>query len=52
MAQGRTVGVVGAGQLARMMQQAAIPLDITLVVLAASEDDGAAKVVRRHQRIE
>lgn len=46
MAQGRTVGVVGAGQLARMMQQAAIPLDITLVVLAASEDDGAAKVVR------
>jgi 5-(carboxyamino)imidazole ribonucleotide synthase len=45
MAQGRTVGVVGAGQLARMMAQAAIPLDIRLVVLAASEDDGAAKVI-------
>lgn len=45
MAQGRTVGVVGAGQLARMMAQAAIPLDIKLVLLAASENDGAAKVV-------
>ncbi len=45
MAHGRTVGVVGAGQLARMMAQAAIPLDIRLVLLAASEDDGAAKVV-------
>lgn len=45
MAVGRTVGVVGAGQLARMMAQAAIPLDIRLVLLAASEDDGAAKVV-------
>jgi 5-(carboxyamino)imidazole ribonucleotide synthase len=41
----RTVGVVGAGQLARMMAQAAIPLDIHLVLLAAREDDGAAKVV-------
>ena len=46
MANGRTVGVVGAGQLARMMAQAAIPLDIKLVVLAASPDDGAAKVIR------
>ncbi len=45
MAHGRTVGVVGAGQLARMMAQAAIPLDIRLILLAASEDDGAAKVV-------
>lgn len=45
MADRRTVGVVGAGQLARMMAQAAIPLDIRLVVLAASEDDGAVKVV-------
>jgi 5-(carboxyamino)imidazole ribonucleotide synthase len=45
MAQGRTVGVVGAGQLARMMAQAAIPLDIRLVVLAASEDDGAVKAI-------
>lgn len=46
MAIGRTVGVVGAGQLARMMAQAAIPLDIKLVLLAASADDGAAQVVR------
>jgi 5-(carboxyamino)imidazole ribonucleotide synthase len=46
MANGRTVGVIGAGQLARMMAQAAIPLDIRLVLLAASADDGAARVVR------
>lgn len=45
MSQGRTVGVIGAGQLARMMAQAAIPLEIRLVLLAASENDGAAKVV-------
>lgn len=45
MSQGRTVGIVGAGQLARMMAQAAIPLEIRLVLLAASEKDGAAKVV-------
>ncbi|HEU0164466.1 MAG TPA: 5-(carboxyamino)imidazole ribonucleotide synthase [Thermomicrobiales bacterium] len=41
----RRVGVVGAGQLARMMAQAAIPLDIELVLLAADASDGAAKVV-------
>lgn len=40
-----TVGIVGAGQLARMMAQAAIPLDIKIVLLAAREDDGAAQVV-------
>lgn len=45
MSQGRTVGIVGAGQLARMMAQAAIPLEIKLVLLAAKADDGAAKVV-------
>ena len=45
MVQGRRVGIVGAGQLARMMAQAAIPLDIELVLLAARADDGAAKVV-------
>lgn len=39
------VGIVGAGQLARMMAQAAIPLGIELTLLAASADDGAAKVV-------
>ena len=42
----RTVGVVGAGQLARMMAQAAIPLDIRLVVLAEHADDSAAQVIR------
>src|SRR5688500_997841 len=39
------VGIVGAGQLARMMAQAAIPLGIELALLAASADDGAARVV-------
>jgi len=40
-----TVGIVGAGQLARMMAQAAIPLDIKIVLLAADAADGAAQVV-------
>ena len=39
-----TVGVVGAGQLARMMLAAATALDIDLRLLAASADDGAARV--------
>lgn len=39
------VSIVGAGQLARMMAQAAIPLDIRIVLLAARADDGAAQVV-------
>ena len=38
------VGMVGAGQLARMTHQAAIPLGQSLRVLAASPDDGAALV--------
>jgi 5-(carboxyamino)imidazole ribonucleotide synthase len=38
------VGIIGAGQLARMTIQAAIPLDIPIRLLAASPDDGAAKV--------
>ena len=37
----RRVGMVGAGQLARMTQQAAIALGIELVVLAADENDPA-----------
>jgi 5-(carboxyamino)imidazole ribonucleotide synthase len=41
----RTVGIVGAGQLARMTAQAAIPLDIGIVLLAADEHDGAAQIV-------
>ncbi|MBW3606191.1 MAG: 5-(carboxyamino)imidazole ribonucleotide synthase [Actinobacteria bacterium] len=39
------VGVVGAGQLARMCWQAAIGLDIDLRVLAARSDDAAATVL-------
>lgn len=38
------VGMVGAGQLARMTHQAAIPLGLSLRILAASPDDGAALV--------
>jgi 5-(carboxyamino)imidazole ribonucleotide synthase len=38
------VGMVGAGQLARMTHQAAIPLGQSLRLLAASPDDGAALV--------
>lgn len=39
------VGVVGAGQLARMLLPAAVPLGITLDVLADRADDSAAQVV-------
>ena len=38
------VGVVGAGQLARMLQQAAVPLGTSLRVLAERADDAAALV--------
>lgn len=38
------VGIVGAGQLARMTIQAAIPLAIPIRLLADHADDGAAKV--------
>ncbi len=40
-----TVGIVGGGQLARMMQQAAIALGVSLRVLAESPTDSAARVV-------
>lgn len=40
-----TVGMVGAGQLARMTQAAATALGIRLRVLAAHADDAAAQVV-------
>ncbi len=39
------VGVVGAGQLARMMQPPAIALDIDLRLLAARAGDSAAQVI-------
>ena len=40
------VGVIGGGQLARMMQQPAIALGIGLRVLATSMQESAAQVVR------
>jgi 5-(carboxyamino)imidazole ribonucleotide synthase len=43
---GPVVGMVGAGQLARMTYAAAIPLGVTLRVLAESERDSAALVAR------
>ncbi|MDH2423980.1 5-(carboxyamino)imidazole ribonucleotide synthase [Sphaerisporangium sp. TRM90804] len=42
---GPVVGMVGAGQLARMTQQAAIALGVELRVLAGSADESAARVV-------
>ena len=39
------VGIVGAGQLARMMTPPAIELDLELRLLAARADDSAAKVI-------
>lgn len=39
------MGVVGAGQLARMTQQAAIALGIELRVLANTRDESAARVI-------
>ena len=39
-----TVGVVGGGQLARMLAPAAVPLGVGLRVLATSADDCAAQV--------
>jgi 5-(carboxyamino)imidazole ribonucleotide synthase len=46
MAHGGTarVGMIGGGQLARMTFQAAIPLDLSLQILAARPDDSAARV--------
>ena len=39
-----TVGIVGGGQLARMMIQAAIPLGIGVRLLSERADDSAARV--------
>ncbi|MBA3266552.1 MAG: 5-(carboxyamino)imidazole ribonucleotide synthase [Nocardioidaceae bacterium] len=43
------VGVVGAGQLARMMQQAAIPLGVPLRLLAETASSSAAQVIADSQ---
>jgi 5-(carboxyamino)imidazole ribonucleotide synthase len=42
-----TVGMVGAGQLARMCWQAGIGLDVGMRVLAARPDDAAARILPR-----
>jgi 5-(carboxyamino)imidazole ribonucleotide synthase len=39
-----TVGIVGAGQLARMMHQAAVALGVDTAVLANAADESAARV--------
>src|SRR5687768_1554562 len=38
------IGIIGAGQLARMMIEAATPLDLEIALLAASPDDSAARI--------
>lgn len=43
-----TVGVVGGGQLARMMQPPAVALGITLDVLVDDVNDAAAQVIPQH----
>lgn len=43
-----TVGMVGAGQLARMLCEAATPLGIETIVLAESENDAAVPPATRH----
>jgi len=40
------VALIGGGQLARMLQQAAIPLGLRLRLLADRDDDSAAQVIR------
>ncbi|HKE51222.1 MAG TPA: 5-(carboxyamino)imidazole ribonucleotide synthase [Actinomycetes bacterium] len=40
------VALIGGGQLARMLQQAAIPLGVRLQLLADRDDDSAAQVIR------
>ncbi len=42
------VGVIGGGQLARMMQQAAVALDVELVVLLEDPSSGAGTAIPRH----
>lgn len=42
---GPVVGVVGGGQLARMLAEAATPMGVHVRVLAAHTDEGAAEVV-------
>ncbi|MBG92937.1 MAG: 5-(carboxyamino)imidazole ribonucleotide synthase [Chloroflexi bacterium] len=41
-----TIGIIGAGQLARMMIEAASPLNINIRLLAASLEDSAALIAK------
>ena len=41
-----TIGIIGGGQLARMMYEAAIGLDLEVRLLAEGPDVSAARVVR------
>jgi 5-(carboxyamino)imidazole ribonucleotide synthase len=41
---GQTIGIIGAGQLARMLIEAATPLDLEIRLLAAAPHDGAALI--------
>ncbi len=45
MSAGPVVGIIGGGQLARMLAEAATPLGIHVRVLAAPGDEGAVEVV-------
>jgi 5-(carboxyamino)imidazole ribonucleotide synthase len=56
-ADGARLGILGAGQLARMDLEAAIALDLDVTVLAGSEDDAAVRAGARarvgdHRRLE
>ena len=42
---GPVVGIVGGGQLARMLAEAATPLGVHVRVLAAPGDEGATEVI-------
>ena len=44
MVEPATIGIIGAGQLARMMIEAASPLNINIRLLAASPEDSAALI--------
>lgn len=46
MTNDRIIGIIGGGQLARMMYAASIPLGLTVRLLAETGDSSAAQVVR------
>ena len=44
MVEQATIGIIGGGQLARMMIEAASPLNINIRLLASSQEDSAALI--------